>query len=349
MAKTAPPHLISLHRDHLSLCTPANLTPVSYKFPPTIVNDLEVVNTADLVTALKTFIDKNKIKPTVVVFILSDSVYYEKIFSGPTPPSPSDIEAFTDTIPFSSISSKLFFTAGVYRLVVINRDFYERIQSVFESLGFTVSAVIPAFSLTPQPLTDLSASTCQIAYKKLDQLIADSFIDNTSSKALFSRRSDFFMKKNKIWITAFSLVAVGIAVYTVISTLSFLFKKPKTHNSSPLTPIAIRPTLVPTPTPISTPSAEMLKSLTVQITNASGKPGLAASLAAQIKTLGFAKVTTKNSAVTSGNTVTFSPQSATIAGEYIFNYLQNSYPDISQSQNSQAIFDIMISLGKITP
>lgn len=349
MAKTAPPYLISLHRDHLSLCTPTNPDPVSLKFSATMVNDLEVVGIEDLTTAVKNFIDQKKVKPSPVVFILSDSVYFEKIFSGPTPPSPADIEAFTETVPFSAPSSKLFFSANTYRLVVINRDLYEKLKSVFECFGFTVTAVIPAFSLTTQPLTDLTSQICLAAYKKLDQLIADSFTDTTSSKAVFSRRSDFFMKKNKIWITLFSVLAIGVAIFTAISTLGFMTKKPKTHNSKPITPIAARPTLIPTPTPIATPSAEILKNLTVQITNASGKSGLAATLAAQLKAIGFSKVTTKNSAVTSGNSVVFSPNSATVAGEFILNYLKNSYPDIAQSSNSQAVFDVMISLGKITP
>jgi hypothetical protein len=347
MKKTALPIVINITRDRLSLCSSTHLEPLIFKFTSAMISDLEVVSSPELTAGLRGFVEANKIKPSTLVLILSQSVYFEKNYPGSNPPSSQDIEEFDDTIPFFATSSKLFKVISGYKQVVINRDFYECFREAFEELGFQVMAVVPSFALGQNANADFNAETCRIIYKKMDQIVVDSLIG--AREESFHQKERAYLEKNKVIVVIGVLIILIILVVTAYRTL----KKPKVVHTSVATPVMAYPTSVPllSPTPgISSPSAELLDRLTVQILNSTGVTGQAASLSALIKSSGFTKVQTGNTSQVSPRTlITVSPLAATSAADYVSHLVSSLYPDYSLEHNTQAVNDITIIIGKTTP
>jgi hypothetical protein len=132
---------------------------------------------------------------------------------------------FQDTIPFSAISSKLFKSNKNYKLVVINRDYYETIKAVFQKLSFEVLAVVPSFVLNPLGLSDdLTASACTLLLKKINFLTDNSFI----SSATDDSRS--FQQKEQAFLARHQTLAVVVSILLVIASLTtavvFLTRRP---------------------------------------------------------------------------------------------------------------------------
>jgi hypothetical protein len=354
MPKAAQPTIVNIDRDKLSLCAPYHLEPLSFKFPPELVSDLEIVNPSDLNTGLRNFIELNKIKPGPLVIIVAQSVYFEKNYTGQNPPTPEEVENFIDTIPFSTVSSKLFRVISGFKQVVINRDFYESLKGTFEELGFQVIAVVPGFALGQNAIAGFTAETCRIIYRKIDQIIADSMIgakDNTA--ATFHRKEQAMLESHKIIVILSTLLVLAIcggALYLTFGRPPVVHKA-LTANVIPQVPPEPTETPLPTPVPEAPAlTADDINNLTVQILNASGKVGQAASMSAKLKSLGFAKIQIGNNAKTAVLTTLYlSPRVATAAGDLVYDSVKSIYPDAESETDLQAKFDISVIIGTSAP
>ncbi len=352
MKKSPLPHVVNVFRDKLVICTALHPEPLVFKFTSSMVSDLDVINHQELDSSLKTFIDTNKLKPVNLVIILNSSVYFEKDYAGLNLPASQDMEDFIDTIPFSATSSKLFRSSGGYKQIVINRDLYESLKKSFESLGYSVSAVVPGFALGPTDAhQEVTAETCRIIYKKMDQITADSFTSLSDSSASFKQKEQFFLRKYKTLVIIISILSIIAAVVVVPFTL----RKPSAPKKTVPVPVQIKPSVIPTIIPeitsvAATPSVELLKTFTAQILNGSGRTGQAASLSARLTSVGFSQIQTgNNSQVTPKTIMIFSPKIATSAGEFVTNLVRELYPDVTTTTNIEADFDLTVIIGKSTP
>ena len=314
-----------------------------------MVSDLDIVSGPELSTGIRGFVETNKIRPTPLVLILSQNVYFEKNYPGSNPPSSEEMDEFINTVPFFTTSSKLFRVISGYKQVVINRDFYECLKSAFEELGFQVMAVVPGFALGQGATAEFTAETCRLIYRKMDQIIVDSLIG--AGEETFHQKEQVYLEKNKIIIIIVFFLLLGVLAGTAYLTLR---KLPSPRRNVPARPIVVHTPVPPLPTPAqsltSTPSAAYLQSLTVQILNASGVPGQAASVSALLKSLGFTKIQTGNTSQAADKTqVIMSPQAATSSGTFVTDILKTLYPDLSFEQNSQAKFDLTVIISETTP
>lgn len=350
MKTNTAPIVVDVARDRLSLCTYANPQPFVFKFTSSMISDLEVVNHNELSQGIKGFIESTKLKSGQVVLILSESVYFEKDFAGPESPSQSSIDNFVETVPFSSTSSKLFKVGSGYKLVVVNRDLYEPLKKAFELNGFSVAAVVPGFVLgTANISPELTPESCRIIYRKIDQVILDSMIGMDEDNQSLHNQEQRFLEKNKVLVILLSVLFIGMAVVTAMITL-----KPVKKVTPRVVPVVQESVAAPTITPVPTsatirPSADVIRALSVQVLNASGVSGQAASLSSRLKQLGFVDIKSANSSQNPGNTlVIVSPAAATSAGDFISQFVREIYPDYKLQQNSEAEFDITIIIGKST-
>jgi len=353
MSKTAQPTIIYVDRDKLSLCAPYHLEPLVINLPPEQVSDLEIVNPQELDTYLRTFIDHNKIKPSPLVIIIAQSVYFEKNYTGQNPPTPEEVESFTETIPFAAVSSKLFRVISGFKQVVINRDFYESLKNTFEEMGFQVIAVVPGFALGQNAVAGFTAETCRIIYRKMDQIFADSMIgakDNTLPS--LHQKEQAMLESHKLVIIIVILLVLAVcggALYLTYGRTPA--RNPALTSVIPRVPLAPTETPVPTPTPDETTlTPDELKTLSVQILNASGKIGQAASMSAKLKSLGFDKVQIGNNPrITNQTSLFLSPRVATSAGDLVFDAVKSLYPMAGLETDLQAKFDISVIIGTNTP
>jgi hypothetical protein len=352
MKKTVQPTIINIDRDKLSLCAPYHLEPLSVQFTPEMISDLEIVGKQELNTALRNFIDQNKIKPGQLVIIVSQGVYFEKNYNGPNPPTPEEVDSFIETIPFTTVSSKLFRVISGFKQVVINREYYEILKETFEQMGFQVIAVVPGFALGQNAIAGFSAETCRVIYKKIDQIIADSMIGAKDNMI------PSLHEKEQVMLESHKPLVIGLVVLILLvcgGALYFTFGRPPVTKpvvrSIPQIPVA--PSREPTPSPVPEMtfiSPEASENLTAQILNASGKIGQAASMSALLKSIGLENIQTGNSSkIFTTTLLQLSSKVSTPAGDLILKSVQTLYPAATKETDPEAKFDVVVTIGTNTP
>ncbi len=331
------------------MCTPASPQPIMFKFTPEMVKDMDVVNLQLLNTNLKNFVSANKLKPSSLVIILDSSVYFEKDFPGPNVPPSQEMEDFIDTIPFSASSAKLFRSGTGFKQIVINRDLYESLKKSFEELGFAVSAVVPSFVLGPEDSNrEITAETCRLIYHKMDQIMADSFINLVDSGETLHQKEQFIMRKYQLPIIIVSVLLLVAAAVVIPMTLRRPAPRKKSASVVVKSPRLPTPTVTPEDHP-ATPSAEVLGSLSVRILNASGVPGQAASLSTELRTAGLTDIEIGNETKTVDKTsLILSPKAATEAGGFVTKLVEKIYPVLTTQTDTKAKIDIQVTIGKLS-
>ncbi len=152
-----------------------------FPFAPEVVRDLDIVNKSQFDTALKTFIQTQKLTPANIVILMADEVLFETdIITAPQippvqasgkstqpvsqapklPDSPlpeisqeEKIKAFIESVPFENSMVKTYVITKGIKVAVVNRDMYESVKKSFSSIGSTVEAVVPVFLVKAAGIT----------------------------------------------------------------------------------------------------------------------------------------------------------------------------------------------------
>ena len=356
--KPAPPLVINVSRDKIFFCTHATSAPAVFPLTPAMISDLEVKDKNELTAKLQEFILKSQLKPAPLVIILAEMVYFEKNYIGNVPPTPEETQKFIDTVPFPTVSAKLFHIPAGYKLAVINRDLYETIEQVFEQLNFRIHSVIPNFVLGAiNAPKEFSAQSCRVIYKKLDYLAENSFTTPPEQITELHQKEQVFVNRYKIPLVIFSLafmVLFGVMVYLLL-VVPATKPKSRARPSAMITPAAVKPTTRPSPTvtpaPLATPSAQLLSQTTVQVLNGSGIAGQAAAVEARLREAGFTSLVTGNSPrVNTGVTqMVFSKELPQNVRQWISGVVQSLYPDATTREGTDTQYDAIITTGRVTP
>lgn len=140
------------------------------QFPPTIINDAEVINRDELLTFIKNFVEFNKIVVGELILVLSDALFFMKDFPAlPLNQQKIEIEKYIDIVPFENIGYKMIPMEKGFRLIATNKDLYELIVSAFEHTGFTISYIFPAH-ITGVPFTTLGINEGNYILGRIDIL-----------------------------------------------------------------------------------------------------------------------------------------------------------------------------------
>ena len=178
MATEGKNQVLFLARDRFYLYNGKNI--LTLVFPANIVHDLDVKDKDGFYGLISTFIQNNKLIPAQLFFVLSESVCFSQDFvvtaEGETKIT-VDSKDFIDTIPFSSVVSKVYKTANSYRAVGSNQDLIDTIFESFQNKGFGVSALVPANIFPEIELTNvLTQELAQQILSKSDIAIAASMV-----------------------------------------------------------------------------------------------------------------------------------------------------------------------------
>ena len=352
-AKPHPPTnqftVVNLSRGQLTMCSTRSAEPVGFKLPPEVVADLEVVNAGQLEVLIKAFITQQQLPPTPIIIILAPDVYFEKELTGDEADWVTQAQEFLDSVPLTSPSSKVFKVQNNQRLIVINRHLYESVKRAFEAQGFSVVAVTPAVVLTDTKIpTVLSAQSCRLILHKADYIKENSFLSERDTGEFGQKRQRFFKTHQAmLGIISVMFVAFSIAMGTI------LVRRPTNQPAAayqspprPRSPAPVSPTLVP---PAASPSASFSQ-LSLAIFNGSGVEGKAAELEQQLRPLGFASIQTGNTSTSPGQTLIIFSKSVTAAARSaIIDAVKQLYPNLSSQENTQAQYDVTITLGQTPP
>jgi len=143
------PLIIYLKRNTIHVIGSTLPNPVTWDIPTTQIADLEVLKLMDFENFIKAHILELKIEPVQTALILSEETYFEKEIPFPTQPIHEDTAKMTrdffENAPFEHLSTATFTLEKSSKIIATNQELLAAIQSAFESAGFLIIAIVPAF------------------------------------------------------------------------------------------------------------------------------------------------------------------------------------------------------------
>lgn len=368
--------IIYLQRDKFQLYSPYLASILEFRFVPELIRDFDLINRELLENLLKVFLGNNKVPPSGIVIVVSDSASFIKDFVSPPqpvapnpaqpqtpPPTLEDLHnqanQYIEHVPFELVSSKVFPLATGVRAYATNQELYEGIKAVLEKQGFIIEAVLPGFvfgpNLSNRPTLDGTSigiilqkvSTVQ-AYNLLKEIppVAESSLpsETTGEKDTPSEEnssSETPSNKKVLIAVAISAIALIVIVTGIVVYLQFQ-QKPYV----PPPPSAAQ-TSAPTPQ-ISQSSAAIAdaKDLTVQISAPLAAASTAATLRTTLMTYGFKSVVPQTQEGIAQSMVIFSPRVSQQVRTVVTDDVKKSIPTILIQNKPDATTDITIILGK---
>ena len=160
-------------------------------FQPNLIQDLEIVDQDQLLLQIKTFIATNKITPANILFIVANTVIFEKDFQVvPNTDKNLEIQKFLENIPFEHVIYKIIDGEKVSKVLALNRELYDVLKFSLESIGFKDLGIVVQSTLGDIFLNIQNLNADMIKYTLLhfDQLQKQtlsqkepSIIDTTST------------------------------------------------------------------------------------------------------------------------------------------------------------------------
>lgn len=343
--KLAPPTVVSVSRDGLTICGVNIPGLLKMPFPANVLHDLNVVDLPLLTAQIIEFTQTNHIKPSELVVVLDEDVYFEKqLVESTTGEMSQQVENFVDSVPLSNPSSKLFKVNNKYYAAVINRRLYESVRAAFEPLGFVVVAVVPELVIRQLGAAkDFDAEACKLVLHKIDYIKDNSFVTPVHDTS-----TDNIVNKNKGVAVGLSLGSILLMV-GVIGVFSWQVSQSKQQAIARLKARAAESVqTVPEPTAVPT-EAPSLSNLAIEILNASGSDEDATKTAQALNVLGITKISLTNATESADSTITYAPSVNTITRQIISSAIKVLRPNSVETQGTGNDFDVIVSLGKIAP
>ncbi len=197
-------------------------------FAQTSVRDLELINKVELVEKIKSFVDQNKIPPSNIIIVLSDSVYFEKDFLDlPIDQQDIAVNNFLENVPFESVASRLYTIERGVKIVAANKELYQAIKEAFESKGFVIESVTPSIILGSSLIDEaggLNIDSVTTIFNKYNLLKQNNLdinkisINTSSQKKENPYKAEHTINKRLIVLAAFFVVLLVILVMVIVSS-----------------------------------------------------------------------------------------------------------------------------------
>lgn len=344
--KLVPPIVVTVSRGGLVLCGGSISNILKLPFPPNILKDLNVSDLPTLSSQVKAFVEQNRLKPSDIVMVLNQDVYFEKIMGETMSVEMAQrVQDFLDAVPLSNPSSKVFKVNGKYHAVVINRHLYDSVRLAFESVGFKVKAVVPEIILGQVGVgPKFDAAACRLVLHKMDFIQENSYVSPTPEPDGASIINS--NKKLSIGLSVgaivLALAVTGIFAWQTVQTRNTAIAKIKAKAASE----SARKAQI---TPIPTISATVLpQELKVKIVSSSGATQ-AASIKSDLQILGFTLIENSTDSAATKPSVSFSKKVAETIRVQVVNLIKKTYPEVVIGETSEAKYDLIVILPISTP
>ena len=204
--------IIYLNKNGFALFDDKTKGVFQFNFKSEVAKDLEVISIDQLKLQIKSFVESNKITPSGLIMVISQSMLFEKDFALlPKEQLEIEIQKFLDNIPFEHVSSKTFQYEKGYRVVAANSHFFESIKNAFEALGFIVVTVMPSVAFG-NIAESLNLETIKIILNKFVALKQYNFLPTSQNDSIEARDDKTNNEKNK----QKNLIAIGIFVLLIV-------------------------------------------------------------------------------------------------------------------------------------
>lgn len=367
------PIILFIDRNGFSVFQDALSNFPRFNFTPDIVANLDVVNREQFVSLIATFIQINKIIPSSLTVILSDTVIYTKALvnatqstvQNPASQNPSsipsnvndehkeEIQNFLEDIPFEEVLAKVVKINQVSSIVAVNKDLVMTIADVFINKGSAVEAIVPSFMYGPNVsfATGLTQNNIRVIQEESGVLKTGNLL--TDQQTIISPQSleiERIEKEKKPQnLSLYLLVGVFVTLLVILTVVYFNLGASKTPPVSS----KITPTVPPTsgPTVVQTQASAIpidLKSVIIKIIQNSESGEVAASIKNKLLEIGFQDIVNEVSQakLSERSSVIFSKTVPADVRERAFVEIKKILPDISILESQDPNLTITILIGK---
>jgi len=153
-------------------------SPARFVYPQNTFAYFELTNVEQYETALKQFIQTNKIPPAQLLFIAQKELVFEKLVVTKDPLNQKEeVDKVIDKIPFETVLSKTVPEQNGIRVIALNGTFFNAIAVSFEKSGFSclgiqIDSQISATLVSKKTLDGLEI---EYIYKNIELLQKNSF------------------------------------------------------------------------------------------------------------------------------------------------------------------------------
>lgn len=335
-----------------------------FNFTPDIVANLDVVNKEQFTSLIATFIQINKIIPSSLTVILSDTVIYTKSLVNAQNPSsiPSDvddqhkeeIQNFLEDIPFEEVLAKVVKINQLSSIVAVNKDLVTTIADVFANKGSAVEAIIPSFMYGPNVnfTTGLTENNARVILEESGVLKIGNLLTDqqkiTSPQGLEIEQKEKEKKPQNL--SLYLLIGVFVTLLVILTVVYFNLGASKTPPASskisPTAPPAGGPTSVQTQVNLIPVD---LKVVNIKIVQSSESGEVAQNLKNKLLEIGFQDIVNEVSQTPTSerSSVVFSKAVPADVREKAFVEIKNILPDVSILESQDPNLAITILIGKL--
>lgn len=348
-------------------CVGAGLKePIAAPIPDTIFRDLEVVDHEGFSEFFDAFIKKHKIPTAQIALLIDARLCFQEPLKMPEEKDapPLDEEAFMheflENVPLQHPIAKIYTHGAEKTIIATNQTIIKLLQEVCIANGFSMVAALPLHLAAPEVRGDITPQQAEGVLRKFGGLGALSFPleekqKDSSEEDMFARQNLPHppQKNNRLFVLVgifIILIGILIIVYLLMGRSSAGSKTAARTSYEPALSPALSPappTPTATPTQIPEPSVPR-DEIRLEIRNASGIPGLADRVRADLREAQFTDAVTGNAPLQLDrpSTVIFSSRVPIQYQREITEILRTRYPNIVVRGNDEIQRDILITLSQ---
>lgn len=148
-------------------------------FPPTIINNMEIINKDGLYTLITEWLKAHPHAPTEIIWLLAPDICFEHtLTSSEQDKVDSETLQFLDTVPFEEVLSRTYKPMEWRLIVAVNKDLIMSLIQGFTLHGFATRAVVPSKLIQADSL--LTTEVEHNTIKHISELVRESLISPPS-------------------------------------------------------------------------------------------------------------------------------------------------------------------------
>lgn len=351
------PIILFIDRNGFNLFQDVQQNILRFNFTSDIVRDLDVVNEGQFANFIASFIQVNKVIPSSLALILSDSVIYSKDFS--LSETQEKIQNFLENIPFEEVLAKAIKTDQQLRAVAVNRNLVMTIADAFIKEGSVLEMVIPSFVYGPA--ANFASGLTQ---DNLRIVLGNSEITRTGNLLMDQQRVVFpqnfeaeekraFARREKESPNFKQYALIGIFIVLLVILLIVYLKSGTSASGT----VGIGSLPEKTSTSIATPTFSQVETaaapldvngMAINIIRGMEQGDVAGNLSNELTQKGFENTMNESSNTSAEkSSIMFSQNIPTGVRNNVVTIVKKILPDLSVLENKNSDSQITILIGKL--
>lgn len=353
------PIILFIDRNGFSVFQDTQPNILKFNFTPDLVANLDLINKEQFSNLIATFIQINKIAPSSLGVILSDSVIYTKDFPN-QPPSNNEykeeIQNFLDDVPFEEVLAKVIKTGNINRIVAANKDLIMTIAGEFANKGSTIEAITPSFMYGQNAnfTVGLTLDNALVILENAETLKEGNLLTDQKQNPPGGAKSDLAGgEKQPQNLRQYILIGVLATLLVILAVVYLNLGASQTPPPSKKMKSFVETISAPTVTPILTQQQITtvpvdIKNIKVKIVQNSQSDTVASNLKSELLKIGFQDIASEVSqaSIPEKSSVVFSQNVPTDVRNIAITEIKKVLPNILILENQDSSLMITILIGK---